>query len=133
MIRLLKRDGWYLIATRGSHRQFKHPANRVTIAGKPRHDLSSSLGASRGGTLHSILKQAQLDQPAVNRFLIVVEEAEANFSVYSPDLPGCIASGKTREEAEKNMAEAIRLHIEGLIDDGQPVPKPSAFAEYVEI
>lgn len=66
-----------------------------------------------------------------NRFLIVVEDAGANFSAYSPDLPGCVATGGSREEAEKNMYEAIQLHIEGLKEDGLPIPASSAVAEYV--
>jgi predicted RNase H-like HicB family nuclease len=63
-------------------------------------------------------------------FLIVVEDAGANFSAYSPDLPGCVATGGSREEAEKNMYEAIQLHIEGLEEDGLPIPASSAGAEY---
>lgn len=65
------------------------------------------------------------------RFLIVVEDAGENFSAYSPDLPGCVATGGSREEAEKNMYEAIQLHIEGLKEDGMPIPASSAVAEYV--
>jgi predicted RNA binding protein YcfA (HicA-like mRNA interferase family) len=62
VIRLIERDGWYLIATRGSHRQYKHPAKRgrVTIAGQPSHDLPP-------GTLNSILKQAQLKDPGSSK------------------------------------------------------------------
>ena len=67
------------------------------------------------------------------RFLIVVEDAGANFSAYSPDLPGCVATGDTREAAEKNMYEAIQLHIEGLREDGIPVPTSTAIAEYVVV
>lgn len=67
------------------------------------------------------------------RFLIVVEDAGANFSSYSPDLPGCVATGATREEAEKNMYEAIQLHIEGLREDGLPVPNSTSIAEYVVV
>ena len=52
------------------------------------------------------------------RFLVVVEQAGQNYSAYSPDLPGCVATGATREEAEKNMHEAIELHIEGSKEDG---------------
>ena len=52
------------------------------------------------------------------RFLVVVENAGKNFSAYSPDLPGCVATGKTREQTQKRMAEAIQLHIEGLKEDG---------------
>lgn len=67
----------------------------------------------------------------MNRFLIVVEDAGNNYSAYSPDLPGCVATGDTREEAERNMYEAIRLHVDGLVEDGLPIPESSSFAEYV--
>lgn len=69
----------------------------------------------------------------MNRFLIVIERAGKNYSAYSPDLPGCVATGKTREEVERNMHEAILLHIQGLKEDNQPVPESTSFAEYVII
>ncbi|MDD4029726.1 MAG: type II toxin-antitoxin system HicB family antitoxin [Caldisericia bacterium] len=56
------------------------------------------------------------------RFLIVIEKATNNYSAYSPDLPGCVATGKTSEEAEKNMVKAIQMHIEGLKEDHLPIP-----------
>jgi predicted RNase H-like HicB family nuclease len=59
---------------------------------------------------------------SVHRFLIAIEDAGSNYAAYSPDLPGCVATGDTREEAEKNMREALQLHIEGLQEDGLPVP-----------
>ena len=52
------------------------------------------------------------------RFLVVVEQAGQNYSAYSPDLPGCVATGAIREEAERNMHDAIEMHIEGLKEDG---------------
>ncbi len=52
---------------------------------------------------------------------------------YSPDLPGCAATGDTREEAKRNMHEAIQLHVDGLIEDGLPVPESQSFAEYIAI
>ena len=67
----------------------------------------------------------------MRKFLIVIENAGANFSAYSPDLPGCIATGATREEVEANMYEAVRMHVEGLVEDGLPVPESSSYAEYV--
>jgi len=70
---------------------------------------------------------------SMHRFLIVVEEAGENYSAYSPDLTGCVATGLTREEAEKNMYEAIQLHIEGLREDGLPIPNSTAIAEYVVV
>ena len=69
----------------------------------------------------------------VHRFLIVIEDAGANFPAYSPDLPGCVATGATREETERHMYEAIQLHIEGLTEDGLPIPQSTAFAEYVVV
>ena len=65
------------------------------------------------------------------RFLIVIENAGANFSAYSPDLPDCIATGRSREETEKNMYEAIQLHVEGMLEDGLAIPESSAVAEYI--
>jgi predicted RNase H-like HicB family nuclease len=67
------------------------------------------------------------------RFLIVIEKANGNYSAYSPDLPGCIATGATREEVERNMHEAIELHVKGLLEDNLPVPESTSFAEYVSV
>jgi predicted RNase H-like HicB family nuclease len=70
---------------------------------------------------------------SVHRFLVVVEDAGRNFSAYSPDLPGCVATGATQDEAERNMYEAIQLHIEGLREDGLPIPSSNSIAEYVVV
>jgi predicted RNase H-like HicB family nuclease len=67
------------------------------------------------------------------RFLVVIEKASNNYSAYSPDLPGCIATGSTRAEAEKNIYEAIEMHVQGLLDDKLPIPESESFAEYVAI
>lgn len=69
----------------------------------------------------------------MRRFLIVIEKCKNNYSAYSPDLSGCVATGKTREETEKNMHEAIQLHLEGLRKDGLSIPKQASFAEYVAV
>jgi predicted RNase H-like HicB family nuclease len=69
----------------------------------------------------------------MHRFLIVIESAGSNFSAYSPDLPGCVATGETREETEKNMYEAIQLHMEGLREDGLPIPSSESWAEYLVV
>jgi predicted RNase H-like HicB family nuclease len=67
------------------------------------------------------------------RYAIVVEKAENNYSAYVPDLPGCVATGFTVEETEREIREAIGLHIEGLIEDGLPIPQPASIVEYLEI
>ena len=69
----------------------------------------------------------------MHRFLIVIEKAIGNYSAYSPDLPGCVATGATRREAEKNMHEAIEMHIRGLKEDKLPIPKSYSSAEYIAI
>ena len=69
----------------------------------------------------------------MHRFLIVIEKANGNYSAYSPDLPGCIATGATREEVERNIYEAIDMHIQGLKEDGLPIPESNSFAEYLAI
>ena len=69
----------------------------------------------------------------MNRFLVVIEKTRTGFSAYSPDLPGCIATGATQGAAEKNMHEAIALHVKGLKEDHQPIPESSSFAEYIAI
>ncbi len=69
----------------------------------------------------------------MRKYLVVFEKANQNYSAYSPDVPGCIATGATRKEAEKNIREAISFHIEGLKEDGLSVPEPSSFTEYVEV
>ena len=69
----------------------------------------------------------------MHRFLIVIENAGSNYSAYSPDLPGCVATGKTREETEANMYGAIQLHLEGLREDGLPIPASESWAEYLVV
>ena len=69
----------------------------------------------------------------MHRFLVVIEKANGNYSAYCPDLPGCIATGDTYEQAEQSMHEALKLHLEGLQEDGLPVPEPTAHAEYMAV
>ena len=66
------------------------------------------------------------------RYAIVIEKALDNYSTYVPDLPGCVATGTTVEEVEKEIREAIRFHIQGLKEDGIPVPGPTSIADYVD-
>jgi len=67
------------------------------------------------------------------RYAIVIEKAESNYSAYVPDLPGCIATGRTVAETEKLIREAIELHLSGMREDGTPIPTPSSQVEYVEV
>jgi predicted RNase H-like HicB family nuclease len=67
------------------------------------------------------------------RFLVIIEKTEHNYSAYSPDLPGCVATGETREEAERVMHEAIQLHVDGLREDNLSIPESQTFAEYMAV
>jgi predicted RNase H-like HicB family nuclease len=66
------------------------------------------------------------------RYAIVIEKADGNYSTYVRDLPGCVATGATVKETERGIRDAIRFHIDGLKEDGQPVPSPTSIADYVE-
>jgi predicted RNase H-like HicB family nuclease len=67
------------------------------------------------------------------KYAIVIEQAENNYSAYVPDLPGCVATGTTLEEVEAEIREAIEFHIEGMREDGEPIPPPLSKVEYIEI
>jgi predicted RNase H-like HicB family nuclease len=69
----------------------------------------------------------------MKRYAIVVERAERNFAASVPDLPGCVATGATVEEAENLLREAIELHSAGMREDGLPVPTPSSVVDYLEV
>jgi predicted RNase H-like HicB family nuclease len=67
------------------------------------------------------------------RYAIVIEKAEANYSAYVPDLPGCIATGASEAEVEKLIQDAIELHVAGLREDGLAIPQPTSKVEYVDV
>lgn len=69
----------------------------------------------------------------MHRYAIVIEKADSNYSAYVPDLPGCVATGATVEETESLLREAIELHIEGMREDGLPIPLPTSVVEYVQV
>lgn len=67
------------------------------------------------------------------RYLIVIETTESGFSAYSPDLPGCVATGATEEEVEREMREAVEFHLYGLRQEGYPAPNPSTRSAYIDV
>jgi predicted RNase H-like HicB family nuclease len=69
----------------------------------------------------------------MKRYAIVVEDAGTNLAAYVPDLPGCVATGKTQEEVEQRIREAIEVHLAGMAEDGLPIPEPTSKVEYVEV
>jgi predicted RNase H-like HicB family nuclease len=67
------------------------------------------------------------------RYAVVIEKGDRNYSAYVPDLPGCVSVGDTLEEAKAEIRDAIEFHLEGMREDGLPIPLPSSRAEYVEV
>jgi predicted RNase H-like HicB family nuclease len=129
-IKLIEDDGWRLVRTRG-----RPPPVQARDETGPRDDsrqteqgLAPRLAAKHsetGGTGRIVI--------SVNGhgYLIVIERGEGNYGAWAPDLPGCVAVGDTIEECEREMREAIAFHIEGLREEGEPVPEPAAVAAAV--
>lgn len=69
----------------------------------------------------------------MSQYLVVMERTTTGYGVYIPDLPGCVSTGRTKAQAERNTREAIELHLEGLRDEGQPIPKASSTAAFVTV
>ena len=69
----------------------------------------------------------------MKKYLIIVEETDTGYSAYSPDVPGCGSTGKTKEEVEQNIQQAIEFHLEGLRIEGCDIPEPSSYSTYVEV
>jgi len=69
----------------------------------------------------------------MRKYLVVIEDTDTGFSAFSPDLPGCVATGKTRREVEGLMREAIEFHLDGLREDGEPIPVPHSYSTYCEV
>jgi predicted RNase H-like HicB family nuclease len=67
------------------------------------------------------------------RYLIIIEQAEHNLSAYVPDLPGCVTTGRTRDEVIARMREAIELHLQGMCEDGEPIPEPNSDPAWVDV
>ena len=67
------------------------------------------------------------------QYVVVIEKAANNYSAYVPDLPGCIATGSTREETEAEIRSAIEFHLEGILEDGDPIPEPTTTASIVAV
>ncbi len=67
------------------------------------------------------------------KYLVIIEETKTGYSAFSPDLPGCIAAGSSKEEVEKNMKDAVAFHLEGMNHEGLEIPQPPSFSTYLEV
>ncbi|MGH2493286.1 MAG: type II toxin-antitoxin system HicB family antitoxin [Ktedonobacteraceae bacterium] len=69
----------------------------------------------------------------MHRFLVIIEKGKHNYGAYVPDLPGCVATGKTLDEVKANMRSALKMHLKGMIEDQEPIPTAQTMAEYMDI
>jgi predicted RNase H-like HicB family nuclease len=76
---------------------------------------------------------APMQSDAMTKYLIIVEKTGSGFSAYCPDIDGCVATGATESSVEKNMREAMKLHLEGMEEEGWTIPDPQSYATYLEI
>ena len=162
LLKRLDDDGWFIDRTRGSHRQLRHPTKpgTVTVSGHLRddeHEKGSDPKNAKHPAGHLVFgvrplferRKIIMDRPldsqecsaasaAVGRrmtkeYTVIYERGERNWSAYVPDLPGCIATGKDRDDVERRIREAVEFHIQGLKLHGDPVPEPSIEAGQVTV
>ena len=69
----------------------------------------------------------------MSKYLVIVEETKTGYSAFSPDLPGCVATGKTREETERAMRDAVKFHLDGIREDGEDIPVPHSYSTHCEV
>jgi predicted RNase H-like HicB family nuclease/predicted RNA binding protein YcfA (HicA-like mRNA interferase family) len=125
LLRLVEAD--VHVRRTGSHRHYKHASKPNVVTGHLGDDVPA-------GTLKSILKSRCAGDEAMNRrYTVIFEPAESNWAAYVPDLPGCITTGKTLEETERNVREAIQGHLRTLREFGDPVPAPVSVARAIEV
>lgn len=97
-----------------------------------KHNLVQAMLAV-GGLFHTMESDGSSSASQTMRYTVVIEKAPRNFSAYVPDLPGCIATGATKEKTVRQIREAIEFHIEGLREHGDPVPEPQSTAAVVDV
>jgi predicted RNA binding protein YcfA (HicA-like mRNA interferase family)/predicted RNase H-like HicB family nuclease len=123
VIEMVEADGWYRVVIEGSHRQYKHPTKpgRVTICGHPRDEMPK-------GTLGSVMRQAGPEakgEKMSKQYLVRIDkDADSDWGASVPDLPGCVATGRTLDSALRRIERALALHVRGLREDGVRVPPP---------
>jgi predicted RNase H-like HicB family nuclease len=123
IIKLIEKDGWYLYRTGGSHRQYRQSE-------KGRHHCRK---AQRQPCARHAEQYSETSRIEMSRYLIIIEETETEYSAYSPDLPGCVATCAARDSVEREMHHAIEFHLDGLRRAGEPIPSPRSEASYCEV
>lgn len=127
MIRLLESDGWRLKAMRGSHRQVKHPRNA-----DGRHCTRSAWQRLARRHIKGDFENGRVAGGRL-KYAVIYEHGPTSWGAYVPDLPGVISVGDSRDEVARLIQEAIELHLDGMREEGLPIPVPSSFVGEVEV
>jgi predicted RNase H-like HicB family nuclease len=126
LLKLIENDGWRIVRSEAVTASTSMRSRRDELRSPVTPETMCMLVPSR-------VFSARLDErETMIKYAIVIEQGE-NLSAYVPDLPGCISTGRTIEEIERNIREAIELHLEGLREDGEPIPDPQTAVAYVEL
>lgn len=125
VIKMIESDGWYQVAQKGSHRQYKHPSKSGRVTG----GRSSFRGDGQGHAEQHL----QTGGIEMMRYAVVFEKTPTGWSASAPDLPGLGVAAATIEEAEQLIHEGIEFHIEGLREDGLPIPSPDTQVKQIAI
>src|SRR5271154_2103732 len=107
--------------------------NTSTRSRRGRHSTRPSRGRCASWYAQECTKAGWSNRETMRKYAIVIEQGENNLSAYVPDLPGCITTGRTIQEIERNIREAIEFHLEGLREDGEAIPDPHTAVAYVEL
>ena len=83
--------------------------------------------------VRDVIKMIEKDGRSKIKYLVIIEETKNGYSAFSPDLPGCVATGSSKKEVEKNMKDAIAFHVEGLGQEGLEIPQPHSSSTYLEV
>jgi predicted RNase H-like HicB family nuclease/predicted RNA binding protein YcfA (HicA-like mRNA interferase family) len=128
LLRLLKKDGWEIDRIRGSLRQHVHATSPgiVAVSGHPNDDVHPK-------NIEKCAAASRFGGRTMKEYTVIYEWGKRNWSAYVPDLPGCIATGKTRKQVELQIREAIEFHIEGLKARGDKIPEPSIEAGTITV
>jgi predicted RNase H-like HicB family nuclease len=121
-IRLIEKDGWSLKRTHGDHRVYTDEARDRRCAGSPwlgRRDRHAFEYPETSGV--------------EMRYAVIIEKTQTGYSAYVPDLPGCVSVGRTRQEMDRNIREAIQLYLDELRQQGASIPSPTTDTEYIAV
>ena len=127
-IRLIERDGWRLVRTRGSHRVFKHPDKRGIVV----YRRQSGRRYATGNVAQCLEASGAKVRRLILKYAVVIEKGPTSYGAHVPDLPGCVAAAETRDEVCTLIREAIELYVGALEEDGLPIPEPHSY-ELVEV